>query len=342
VSERPDYLGPTYQLGAPRAPPPTRGQIWRARARRLLWPPRPEVGAFLLAAAVGAAGVYGLWFQATLPARLPSRIDWQAAAALVGRDAQPGDVLALSPAWAERARQALPDRLPLHPDVPLAILNYPSYAGEDLPGVRRVWLVSVPRAPGATRSVARDLASRSSSVDGPQSLGALEVTRYELQDPERPLFVFAERLPAASARVGDSPCGPDGRGGLRCPESLTVARGIREVDFLPRTCIRASPSGDPSRPLTLVFPDVPLGSSLRGHTGTAGAAGLGNDAPVRLRVAVDGEELGVAEEPSRTPGWHRFQLDTSKYAGRRRPVSFEITALGTPRFDFCFEAASLP
>lgn len=344
MSDRADYLGPTYKLGPPSPPPPTRGEVWKGRIRGLLFPPRPELGAFLFAAALGALGAYGLWFSFTLPGRFPSRIDWRAAAALVARDAQPGDAVALSPPWAERAREVLPERLPLRPDLPLPILAFPSYAAEDLPGIRRVWLVSLPRAPGAASRIARELADRSSSVDGPQPLGGIEVTRYELREPERPLYVFPEQLASASVQVGDSACAPDARGGVRCPGrgAPVVARETREIDFLPRTCIRVSPSGDPGRPLTLVFPDVPLGRTLRGHAGIAGSAGLGSAVPVRLRVSVNGEGLGEWEEAPRASGWRRFELDTSKYAGRRLQVSFEVTAAKAPRFAFCFDAATLP
>jgi len=344
VSDRPDYLGPSYMLGTPSEPPPTRAQVWRARARRLLWPPTPEVLAALFAATVTGLGGYGLLFAATLSSRLPSPIDWEAAAALVGRDARPGDIVALAPPWAERAREFLPERLPTRPDVPLVTNSFLDYATEELPGVRRVWLVSLPRAPGYSGDIARELASRSTAIDGPQQLGALQVTRYDLQTPMRPLYFFPDRLSSARVQVGEETCAADAAGGLRCAgtPSLRVAREVREVDFLPRACISVVASSDPARPSAIDFPDVPMGRALRGHTGAAGDGGLGAPVAVRLRVRVDGEEVGELEEHPRSPGWHAFQFDTSRFAGRRLPVSFQLSAVQPTREPICLDAMTLP
>jgi len=345
VTERPDYLGPSYDLRTPTEVVPTRGDVLRERARRALWPPRPEAWAALFALAVVALGIHGLWFQATLPDRLPSAIDWKAAAALLARDARPGDVVALAPPWAERAREVLPDRLQQQPDVPLVTLALPRYtqALEDLPGVRRVWLVSLPGAPGASRTIARDLAERSSRIDGPQPLGALTVTRFDLKSPLQVLAFLPDRLGSATVRVGDEPCQPDLRGGLRCPGTppRRVIREVREVDFLPRVCIRAEP-GDPAGPLTLEFSEVLMGSVLRGHLGAPGDAGLGTSAPVTLGVKVDGQEIGLAEEPAHAPGWRAFQFNTDRFAGKRLAVAFEIRSPGPGRPDLCFDAFTTP
>ena len=342
MSDRTDPLGPRYQPGAPRVHVPTRVERLRARAGEVLWPPRPATWAALLAAAVGGLGLHGLAFQATLPSRLPSLIDWQAAAALLARDARPGDAVALSPEWAGRAREQLPERLPGRPDVPLPLLALPGYAGEDLAGVRRVWLISLPRAPGHDGRIARDLAARAGEVRPPHRLGALEVTRYALREPLVPLAFLPDRLGTASARVGDAPCPRDGRAGLRCGKEpwQVVAREVRDVDGQPRVCVLAHPPPGGS-PLALEFPGVPIGRALRGHTATVGDAALAGGAPVRMAVRVDGEEVGVVEEPPGRAGWRPFQLDTSRLAGLVRDVSFEMRASDPPRRWFCFEAMTV-
>jgi hypothetical protein len=322
---------------------PTRGERLRARAVELLWPPRPATWAALLAAVVGGLGLHGLAFQATLPSRLPSLVDWQAAAALLSRDARPGDAVALSPEWAGRARELLPERLPERPDVPLPLLSLPAYAGEDLAGVRRVWLISIPRAPGHDARIARELAARADEARPPQRLGALEVTRYSLREPLVPLAFLPDRLGTASARVGDAPCSRDGRATLRCgvEPRQPVAREVRDVDGLPRVCVLLHPPPGGS-PLALEFPGVPIGRSLRGHTATVGDAPLAGSAPVRLAVRVDGEEVGLVEEPPGRPGWRPFQLDTSRLAGRVRDVSVEVRAADPAHAPFCFEAMTVP
>ncbi len=344
---RPHYLGPTYRLGSEPPPEEPRGltRLWRRLGPRL-WPPRARHAAAALAVAVAGLGLYGLVFMARLPGRLPTELDWRAAAALVERDARPGDAVALAPVWAERAREVLPERLPARPGAPLVVLAYPRYApaAEDLVGVRRVWLLSLPDVPGADRAIARDLMARSSGRDGPQRLGAIEVTRYDLKTPVLPLAFLPDRLASARVRLGDAPCpaGPDGV--FRCPGPpwLRVAREVREMDLLPRPCLYAHPGPDAAAPLTIVFPEVPVGRVLRGHTGIAGDAARRGGSPVRLTVKVDGEELGAVEEPPRQPGWHVFQMDTSRHAGRPHLLAFTVTAADPGARWFCFDAMTLP
>lgn len=345
--QRPHYMGPTYRLGSEPPPEEPSGlQRLRMLARRLLWPPRPRHGAAVFAVVLVALGLHGVVFQARLSGRLPSDIDWRAAAALVERDARPGDAVALAPVWAERARQVLPERLPAHPGAPLVVMAYPRYTpdAEDLVGVRRVWLLALPRAPGAGRLIARDLEARAVNRDGPQRLGALEVTRYEVRNPMLPLAFLPDRLAGARVRLGEVPCpaGPDG--GFRCPGPpwMRVAREVREMDLLPRPCIYAHPGADPGAPLSVEFPEVPVGRVLRGHTGIAGDAALRGASPVRLEVRLDGEVLGAVEEPPRRPGWHAFQMDTASHAGRAGTLTFTVAAPDPGARWFCFEAMTLP
>ncbi len=344
---RPLYMGPTYRLGS--QPPPEEPKGLRRAwifVRRLLWPPRARQGAAAFAVVVGALGLHGVVFQARLAGRLPSDLDWRAAAALLQRDARPGDAVALAPVWAERARQVLPERLPSRPEMPLVVMAYPRYtpAAEDLVGVRRVWLLALPRAPGADRIIARDLEARASARDGPQRLGALEVTRYDLAAPMLPLAYLPDRLAGAQVRLGEAPCLPGPDGVFRCPGPpwQRVAREVREMDLLPRPCIFAHPGAGPAAPLTIEFPGVPVGRVLRGHTGIAGDAALRGASSVRLEVRLDGEELGSVEEPPRRPGWHPFQMDTARQAGRAGTFTFTVTAPDPAARWFCFEAMTLP
>jgi hypothetical protein len=332
----PDYMGPTYRPGvAPERIPSRRERMVNA-VRQLIWPPQPRLWAGLFAAALALLGSSGLGFYARLSSRLPSDTDWSAAAALLEREARPGDAVALAPMWAERARLVLPASIP--------VMSLPRYGPEEeLVGVRRVWLVSLAQAPGFSRDIERDLAGRAAGRDGPQHLGALEVTRYDLRDPLTPLAWLPDRLAEARVRVGREPCRRDASGVHRClaPPWVYVDRQVREVSYLPRPCLWAHPNSSSDAPLTIEFPDVPMGRLLAGHTGIVGSAMLDGNAPVVLEVKLDGDTVGVFQEPPRTPGWHRFQIDTASSAGRRRTVSFTITAADPTRRHFCFEAMTL-
>jgi hypothetical protein len=301
-----------------------------------VWPPGPRHAAAVLAAGVVALGAYGLAFYATLRGRLPTDLDWRSVAVLLARDARAGDAVAIAPPWAERARQVLP------PDVPL--LAFPSFAGEDLLGVRRVWLVGLPDAPGYRSRVEDELTRRASGLSGPQHLGALELTRYDLSAPRLPLAYLPDRLSGAAVSVGDRTCQPDARGVFRCPAPpyVVVAREVREIAFLPRPCIFAHPSPDARAPLSITFPAVTMGNVLRGHTGIVGEAAYDGETPVRLSVTIDGQPAGEASEPPASPGWHEFQLDTSRHAGRVRAVTFTVTAADVTRRHFCFDAYTQP
>lgn len=297
---------------------------------------RARILAAVFLCLVAGFGVYGIAFYARLPGRLPVQDDWKAAATVLGRDTRTGDAVALAPMWAERARLFLPPGLP--------VMSFPSYLDEDLVNVRRVWLLALPAAPGTTaKKLAAELAAKASAVDGPQRLGNLELTRYDLKSPTLPLAYLPDRLEGAKVTVGSADCPREG-GTFRCPAPpwVKVERVVREVNYLPRVCLYAHPNPDPAAPLTIEFPAVPLGKTLRGHTGILGEQMLDGNAPVTLAVSVDGAPIGQAEEPPRTPGWHLFQLDTAKWAGQPHALSFRITAPDVWQRIFCFEAMTLP
>lgn len=322
------------------APPPTRREQLEAALQRflsLLWPPRLRHGAVAFAAAVIGLGAYGLWFWSQLPIRLPSEMDWQAATAFLARSAKPGDAVALSPPWAERARLILPPSLP--------VMALPRYQGEDLVNVRRIWLLSLPNAPGFDRELDRQLAVRSSGGDRPLELGGLELTRFDLASPLVPRAFLPDQLAAARVTLGDRPCEADAAGVFRCPDApagLRIAREVRAVEFLPRPCLFVHLQPQARRPITLRFHDVPLGTKLHGHTAIVGEAMLRGSAPVRLSVKVGDEEIGVAEEPAATPGWHAFQFDTTSAAGQARDVTFTVTSDDPDERPLCFDAMTLP
>jgi hypothetical protein len=292
-----------------------------------------RLGALALALGVGGLGLYGLWFEATLARRLPSPLDWRSAAALLARDARPGDAVALAPAWAERAREVLPPTLP--------VLAFPRLAGEDLVGVQRVWLVALPAAPGYRTDGRDGLIARAAAVEGPLALGALELTRIDLRAPTLPLAFLPDRLDAAEVTEGGQPCAARPGGGFACPDGASVAREVREVDLLPRPCISGSTGGDPARPLAIAVRGVRLGKRLRGHAGVVGDAALEPDGALRVEVAVEGRRAASLDVEGGDVRWQSFEVDTTREAGRTAAVTFTLGDAGDPR-PFCLDAYALP
>ena len=285
----------------------------RLRTRGSLWPPRDVAWAALLAIAVAAAGIHGLWFQAALPGRLPSPTDWKSAASVLSREARPGDGVMLAPAWAERAREAFPGRLPFLPDI------------EDLTGIRRVWLLSLPDAPGGVGRFPAQLAARSASIERPLRLGELELTRHDLAAPALPLWSLTDRLAESEVDAGGA----------------TVAREVREVAFLPRTCVLARWPGPVSGPAVIRLPPGPVGSSLRLRAALVGDTSTGGgSASARLRV--DGLEVARADAAPGRVSWAPSTFDATRLPPAAREVTVEIVPDGILSRGVCVELVALP
>lgn len=309
----------------------------RLRARTA-WdrrPPRSRIVAWVFLTAASAAGLLAVAAQNAVAGALPSSLDWDAAAALLERDARPGDAAIVAPAWAERARAVLPAAVP--------VFALPSYREEPLLGVRRAWLVALPGAPLGSDRIAREIAARAASDGGPQRLGGLTVTRYDLAQPTRAIAFLPDWLDQATARRGGVPCERD-RAALRCPGDppLRIAREVREVGGAPRPCVSARPGSGEGGPLALTFPAVPMGMALRGGAGIVGRIPAPKSVPVRLSVQVDGEEFAALELSPDSPGWSRLEARTASLAAEPHAVTVVIASHGAAPPTVCFDLWTLP
>jgi hypothetical protein len=280
-----------------------RGARQRLAAAWAARPSGPRASAIATLLVLAGASAAALLAQAALPARLPSPLAWRAAAALLARDARPGDAVVVAPAWLERAREVAPHGVPV---VATARLE-----GERLPGVTRAWLLAAPEAPLAGWEVESALAKRAARADA-QRLGALEVVRFDLSAPVLPLASLAERAapPAVAA--------------------------LREAGGLPRRCLLFTPL--PGEPLVLPFPATRLGRTLAGHAALLPGAGEG---PVRLAFQVDGVEAGAVEVRA-ADGWLAWQVDTSRSAFGAHALTVVATTAGAAPRPVCLEALALP
>jgi hypothetical protein len=301
-----------------------------ARAAWLRRPDAHRATASAFAILLASAGLHGLSFQASLPRRLPAAVDWAAARALLERDTRPGDAVAVSPAWAERAREVLPRGVPILPLV--------SFDHELLAGVRRVWLLSLPGAPGFSWDPELDLVRLAARSEPLPQLGALAVSRYALASPRLPLAFLPDRVASAEVRLGDVPC-TSAPGGFRCGAGGTVRvlRTVREVDGRARPCLSVSLPTPPGAPLEIAFPGVPIGRWLLGHAGPAGPAPAA--ARVRVAVSIDGVEAGAFETAG--SGFVPFELATPELAGALRTVTLVFT-WAAPAGALCLDAVTLP
>lgn len=306
---------------------------WGALGRRL-WarrPPASRAAAIAFVAACAAAGAFAVLAQAGLPSRLPSARDWAAARTLLEREARGGDALLLSPAWAERARELAPGNV--------AVLAQRRYAGEDLLGVRRIWLLAVPDAPGFSWEIEADVLERAARAGPAERIGALELTRFDVAFPTLPLAFLPDRLAQAQVSLGALPCAPGDGLSFRCDGSAParVAREVREIGGAPRACLAVGVVGG-GAPLSIAFPSVRIGRLVRGHVGVPGG-GIAEAEPLRVSVVIEGEEAGAAEISG--AGFVAFQVDTTRFAGIARPLTLVLTrpAAGA---DLCLDAVTLP
>ncbi|MFO0582092.1 MAG: hypothetical protein U0229_07470 [Anaeromyxobacter sp.] len=296
---------------------------------RQAWIDRPPVTrtlAILLLLSLVAAGAWSVAAPALAARRLPTPLEWAAARALLERDSRPGDAVAIEPAWAERAREVLPAAVPV---VPAAAV-----AGGDLPGVKRLWVVSLSGVRGARPGVETLVGPR--AVEGQRvALGRLAVARLDLVDPVLPLAFLPDRAGALTVKLGDAACAPTAAGFSCGPGGPRVERTLREVAGAARPCLSISPAGPLPAPLALAFRDAPVGRWLRGHAGVAdGPAGQ-----VGISVVVDGEAIGGTEVA--TAGWTAFRVDTARLAGPAREVALVLTA-AAPVGDLCLDAVTTP
>ncbi|MEM7152703.1 MAG: hypothetical protein AAF799_07665 [Myxococcota bacterium] len=148
-----------------------------------------------------------------------------------------------------------------------------------------------------------------------RSLGGLSLSTYEQAQAG---LVLADFVAEASNLVVETDGGRcRGKGRRTCDEGR-VGPATAEVDYRPRRCLKVELSDGAT--VRLRYPEMATGDVLRGHVAFHDFnARLRSDAPLRLRVSIDGERVGqwlVSDEQSwwpfaiaSTPGEHDVQLE---------------------------------
>ncbi len=296
--------------------------LWEGTAPRLeRW-----VGVGLVVVALAC-----LAFQLLVPSVTPSERDFAQAAAVVEQEARPGDVVLLTPWWAERARLYLPERVP--------VVGWYGSDGEDLTEHPRIWVLANVKAPRFSWSGFLDVfGARRTEVGSERRFGPLGLRLYT-NGRARPVR-FSAREALGSAKVylegpgGQQACGWNGRS-FRCPNGAEVVAEWHELAWQPHRCIRFFPPGGPTR-LVAEFSNVPAADMLRLTTGYIWERfGSRADAPTDFGVEVNGdvqstpiarglEKVWRVERPNTAAGTVRAWVQ----APDSREVCFELTGFG--------------
>jgi hypothetical protein len=244
-------------------------------------------------AALAALGAGSLLFDLTLSWRLPSDADWAEAAGALRSLAQPADAVQIWPPWAERARLFV-DAAPVLAEEDLATADYM--------GVRRLWVLSLPRTP-FFRPVDGALQARGATpAADSRRFGALALRVWDLHDAD----VAADLT--------------------RSPEQ-------HEVDYVARSCLRL--------PIGARFSvRGAAGTMLHLRAGIVGERAYDANRPdVQVQVFADGTPLGTLEVPRTVrdgTGWRRLDVPMPPGPSEREFV-FAVSSPDRAR-PFCLQA----
>lgn len=284
----------------------------------------------LLAATVAAAAVYSIAWYAYSPLSRPSLKDYEELSAHVHQKWAPGDVLAVTPFWAERIREYAGD---------LDVITPPRLVEEDLSRNSRLWLLSVF---GYAKD--RDLLgtlSKKYRIAGEQRFGKLDLYLFDLPPPAKVTYDFLAQIDKARVTVQKNGepkvCEWRDRKWVCNPSSWEhVGPAILDIDDNGRRCIWAHPVT--AGTVTVEFKDVPLGKTITGYHGlTAAAARVPDGMPVTLEALIDGTPALRSTNQNRK-GWNRFAIDTARYAGSAHAVTFRVTTPRDGMRHYCFTA----
>lgn len=261
------------------------------------------------------------------PLRAPVDADWRAAATEVRAGARPGDLIVAAPVWADQVmRLHLGDLVPADAATRL-----------DAGRFGRIWEISQ-RGASSSETVGAALVRA-------RRHGALELRLHERRAASLTFDFLRHWAQARVARV------EPGRGEIPCDRLADrhqcphigfnfVKPQLLEIGTTMRNALYAQPVDGAT--VAIEWKDVPLGRELAVGTGLhhVWLRKLG-EGTVRLRVLVDGAEVGRASATNRS-GWRVDRFDTNRRAGRPGTVRFEITAdkAFSRHFGFAAEARS--
>lgn len=167
---------------------------------------------------------------------------------------------------------------------------------------------------------------------------AIELEGGKIRTFERARYDFLERLRDAEVTVvGKKKKCPRVLDRFVCaddPDHHVVSRPTSIEGYSTRRCIFAHP--DKRGPMTITYPEVPVGDGIAGYYGVAWS-GRGGSAPVDFRIDVDRETLLKATARRDTHA-HWFYRELEQEHGETARVRFRIASPNTKKRHFCFYA----
>lgn len=282
-------------------------------------------------ALLALSGAWATWFWWRLPGRLPTDDDYRRANAFIAPKLQPGDVIVLAPAWAERGRPFL--------------TAAPVEAGYDLeksefPGTKRQWLVALAEAPRFDLEAARrTMSTRGTSIEH-LSVGALWVELFAIPGPVVD-FSVTESLERATVTIAGprgETCRPVGQGKHQCSHAdwNHVRAGWYEVQEQPMRCVWAHPVDE--GPLEIAFDDVPLRGQVQVRAAFVGqSSSFARGAQVELALRSGETEMARLRVENK-PGIQRLSAPLPPWLAERGPLTLSISTPSSAMRHFCFDA----
>lgn len=260
--------------------------------------PVVEGGALVL------VGALCLYFQLSLPGKLPSEADYRSMQQVLERDAQPGDALLLAPWWAERARVFAP--------ASVTVVGYQGSDSDDLKQHPRVWVLSQPELPRAAFSdFSKAFLPNRSPLGEARQFGPLQLQLFHNGRAKPVQFSSMQALSQATVALEQpngqrQACQWSGRS-FRCPNGHEVAVEWHEVRFQPRRCLRFDAPGGQTK-LIAEFVDAPQTDELQLTAGFIWDRGWFHDDAITATdfgVEVDGQPVTSLTIPAGLEGLQR-------------------------------------
>ncbi len=297
---------------------------------------QPSAWAWREGALVLVVAVACLAFQLWVPTTHVDEGDYRQVAAVLSAEAQPGDVVLLSPWWTERARLYVPEAVP--------VVGYLGSEADELTHHPRIWVLAEPDLPRSGQSAfMRAFGPGRDEVGTERRFGHLSLRLFTNRRARPVVFAGSTWLERAKVFLespqGRTPCPWTGRG-HQCPNGHTVALEWHEVHFQPLSCLVFDAPGGPTK-LVLELAGVPAAATVRVRTGyiweraaykdgvTDSEVGLEVNGELTQRTIPAGVELLHQLERANVPEGATVRVWLSSANPNARALCVELTGLGS-------------